>query len=276
MSIQAESKTAASGKGLRARYERDGFCVAPQVFPMDVVERAVAGMDAIRRGEYDTGRPPEDSPWKPGDDPNILCKIEMPHAADRGVRELVTHPALGRLIADLTGASKVWVWWVQLLFKPPGGKVGTSVGWHQDKQYWQAWSPDSELLTCWAALSDVTENSGPVRFLRGSHRWGLKNAGDFFHQDIEAQKDVVPVPEGEQWDEVAAIIPPGGCSVHHMLTYHGSGPNMSTLPRRSFAIHLRTDRSRPADNVHELTLEQGRDLIKYIDDPYFNPLIYSR
>jgi ectoine hydroxylase-related dioxygenase (phytanoyl-CoA dioxygenase family) len=125
------------------------------------------------------------------------------------------------------------------------------------------------------ALSDVTEQSGPVRFLRGSHRWGLKNAGDFFHQDIEAQKSSVPVPPGETWDEQAAIIPPGGCSVHHMLTYHGSGPNLSGLPRRSLAIHLRTDRSRVADNVRDLTLEQGRDLVKYVNDPFYNPLIHG-
>ncbi len=260
---------------VRARYEEDGFCVVPRLFEPEVVQRAVEGMDRIRAGEYDTGTPPDESPWKPGDDPNVLCKIENPHVASRGVRELITHPALGRLIAELTGARKVWAWWVQLLYKPSGGKVGTSVGWHQDKQYWHAWSPDSELLTCWVALSDVTEHSGPVRFLRGSHRWGLKNAGDFFHQDIVAQKDAVPVPEGAAWDEVPAIIPPGGCSVHHMFTYHGSGPNLSGLPRRSFAIHLRTDRSRVADNLNALTLEQGHDLVKCVGNDQYNPLIFG-
>lgn len=264
-----------AASGLRARYEEDGFCLVPEVFPQDVVERAVEGMDKIRGGDYDTGTPPDESPWKPGDDPNVLCKIEMPHVASRGVRELITHPALGRLIADLTGASKVWVWWVQLLYKPPGGKVGTSVGWHQDKQYWHAWSPDSELLTCWAAISDVTERSGPVRFLRGSHKWGLVNSGDFFAQDIDAQKSAVPMPPGAVWDEVPAILPPGGCSVHHMYTYHGSGPNLSNLPRRSFAIHLRTDRSRVADNVGDLTLEQGRDLVKYVGNDFYNPCIFG-
>jgi ectoine hydroxylase-related dioxygenase (phytanoyl-CoA dioxygenase family) len=30
----------------------------------------------------------------------------------------------------------------------------------------------------------------------------------------------------------------GEVSVHHVLTFHGSGPNMSDRPRRSLAVHL--------------------------------------
>ncbi len=265
----------ATSVDLRTRYQAEGYCIVPRLIPGDLVQRAADGMDAIRRGEYETSTPPDESPWKPGDDPSVLCKIEMPHVANTAVGEVVSHPELGRLIAGLTGASRVYVWWVQLLYKPPGGKQGTSVGWHQDRQYWQAWSEDSELLTAWVALSDVTEQSGPVRFLRGSHRWGLLNRGDFFAQQLDEQREQIRPPEGEVWDEVAAILPPGGASVHDCLTYHGSGPNLSNVPRRSLAIHLRTENSRPADNVSDLTLEQGCDLIKYIDNPLYNPLIYD-
>ena len=55
---------------VRERYRRDGFYVCPEpVLPGDMVEQAVAGMDAVRAGEYDTGRPPRPSSWNPGDDP---------------------------------------------------------------------------------------------------------------------------------------------------------------------------------------------------------------
>jgi hypothetical protein len=55
--------------------------VQEPVLPQGLVERAVLGMDSIRSGEYDTGRPPQPSAWKPGDDPNKLCKIEQPQFA---------------------------------------------------------------------------------------------------------------------------------------------------------------------------------------------------
>ena len=40
------------------RYQQDGFyiCTDPLI-PLDLVERAVSGMDAVRAGNYDTGFP---------------------------------------------------------------------------------------------------------------------------------------------------------------------------------------------------------------------------
>src|SRR5437870_7169444 len=119
------------------RFEADGFYLRPDpVIPEGLVRRAVAGMDALRRGEYDTGIPPQPSFWNPGDDPGKLCKIEMPQVANRAIMALVSHPALGALAAEVTGARMVQVWWVQLLVKPPAGPEcgsGTNIGWHQDR-----------------------------------------------------------------------------------------------------------------------------------------------
>jgi ectoine hydroxylase-related dioxygenase (phytanoyl-CoA dioxygenase family) len=256
----------------RARYKADGFFIHAQpLIPSDLIQRAIAGMDALRAGEYETGVPPQPSYWNPGDDPRILCKIEMPQVANRAIMELVSHPALGALAAEVTGARRVQVWWVQLLYKPPSGPEGaegTNVGWHQDRHYWQIWEEGSELFTAWVALSDVTAEAGPMRFVRGSHRWGLQHS-DFYGQDHEAQRREIRVPPGETWEEVSAILPPGGVSFHHNLTYHGSSPNQTAQPRRSFAIHLRTERSEPVDGAR-------KGLTQFIDDPAYCPIIYER
>ena len=257
----------------RARYEKDGFLLATEpLLRADLVERASLGMDAIRRGDYDTGRPPCPSPWNPGDDPSVLCKIEQPQFASRAIRELVSHPALGELAAAATGATRVQVWWVQLLFKPPtaagGAQEKTNVGWHQDRAYWGQWEENSELLTAWVALSDVREDCGPMRFVRGSHRWGLLGQGDFFEQDIAGHRARIAVPDAAGWDEVAAVLPPGGVSLHDRFTLHGSGPNHSSAPRRSLAIHLRTQNARPVGDKRE-------GLTAFIDDPSVCPVVYG-
>lgn len=253
----------------RVRYERDGFFLHPEpVIPVALVRGASAGMDALRRGEYETGVPPQPSYWNPGDDPGKLCKIEMPQVANRAIMALLRHPALGALAAEVTGARMVQVWWVQLLLKPPAGPGGsTNIGWHQDRHYWQVWEEGSELFTAWVALSDVTEAAGPMRFVRGSHRWGLQHS-DFYGQDHDAQRGQIHPPEGAQWEEVAAILPPGGVSFHHNLTYHGSGPNRTNTPRRSFALHMRTERSAPVGGAR-----QG--LAQFIDDPAYCPVIFG-
>lgn len=253
----------------RMRYEADGvYLHTDPLFPADLVARASAGMDALTRGEYETGIPPEPSFWNPGDDPNKLIKIEMPQACNQAIHALVSHPALGALAHALTGATMVQVWWVQLLIKAPAqtNGVGAQVGWHQDRQYWSQWEEDSELFTAWVAVSDVPEEAGPVRYVRGSHHWGLVGQGDFFAQDLQNQH--IAVPTGQKWEEITGILPPGGVSFHHQRTVHGSSENRSTFPRRSFAIHLRTERSRPVNNARE-------GLAQWIDDPLRCPVIYG-
>ncbi len=253
----------------REQYERDGFVILNRpLIPSGLLQRAIEGMDAIRRGEYDTGRTPQPSVWNPGDDPNALCKIEMPQMANRAILELVSHPAIGAAAAAATGAHTVQVWWVQLLYKPclpPDVTAKTNVGWHQDRHYWGQWEPGSELLTAWVALSDVTPSSGPMVFVRGSNTWGLQRGSDFFAQtDIRSS---FQSPAGKTWEETPAVLPPGGFSLHHNLTIHGSGPNMAGAPRRGFAIHLRTDKSKPVGDKRE-------GLTAFIDDPSACPVIY--
>lgn len=257
---------------IRDQFDTDGFYInREQRLPADLVDQASDGMMAVRRGEYDTGRAPEHSPWNPGDRDDVLCKIEMPQFASKAIARLISHPLIGTVAAEATAATWVQVWWVQLLYKPPTPQntiVGTNVGWHQDRNYWQSWEPDSELLTAWVALSDVSLEAGPMIFARGSHRWGFLPGSDFFSQDLANLKSMIQVPPGETWEEVPATLPPGGFSLHDDLTWHGSGPNHASSPRLAFAIHLRTQNSRPLNDRRE-------GLTTYIDDLSLCPVIYK-
>jgi ectoine hydroxylase-related dioxygenase (phytanoyl-CoA dioxygenase family) len=254
----------------RVAYLRNGFFIHDEpAIEADLVMRAVTGMDELREGRYDTGRPPCESPWKPGDDPNRLCKIENPQFANRAIYELVSHPSLGRLAAEITGAEEIQVWWVQLLYKPCATTNGRPVvGWHQDRTYWDAWTADSDLFTIWVALSDVGPDSGPMRFVPGSHEWGLQSESDFFRDDLDGQAERISPPRGEVWTEVPAILPAGGFSIHHCETLHASGPNFEPMPRRSLAIHARSEKSRPVGDVRA-------GLTEFIDYEWACPVIYG-
>lgn len=253
-------------------YQQDGFYLHTEpVLSPEAIASTLRGMELVRDGYYETGIPPEDSPWKPGNDPRTLCKIEMAQQSNRAIMAAVTSPALGEMAARITGASMIQAWWLQLLIKPPVAPEGdfkTNVGWHQDSQYWDCWEEGSEVFTAWLALSDVTEEAGCMHFVPGSHTWGLLGQGDFYGQDLEAQSHGIRAPEGNVWKEASGALPPGGVSFHHNLTLHASGPNRSGASRYSLAIHLRTEKSAPKDG-------QRQGLVEFIDDPSRCPMLWG-
>ena len=257
---------------IRERYGDQGFFIFHRpVLDPGLTRRARTGMDMIRRGEYDLDDvEPRKSAWNPGDDPDVLCKIEQPQFLNRAIREVAASPVIGRLAATATGAKMIQTWWIQLLYKPPtpgGETTATRVGWHQDWNYWRpAWEEGSELLTAWVALSDVKEESGPMKFVSGSHRWGYVEGSDFFSQD--GGRRHIQVPAGKQWREAGALMEAGGLSLHDRLVLHGSDRNRGRGPRRSLAIHLRTENSRPVGGKRE-------GLTSYIDNPEVCPVIFG-
>jgi ectoine hydroxylase-related dioxygenase (phytanoyl-CoA dioxygenase family) len=257
---------------IAAAYQRDGFCLAPTVLPSDLIDRTVDGMDAVMRREYETGIEPLDMWWSPNDPPTKIRKIDQAHVSNRAIFEAVTHPEIGRIVAEIMDAKMVQVWCVQLLHKPPGGDAKGAVGWHQDYFYWKNWwTPESNIFTAWLALSDVREECGPMHFVPGSNKWGLLEASDFFGSADEEQRKNIPMPDGAKWTEKSGAMPAGAFSLHHRLTFHGSQPNVSKIPRYSFAIHLRTEKSTPTPAPAGST---GYDYVSYLDNPEICPVIY--
>ena len=66
------------------------------------------------------------------------------------------------------------------------------------------------------------------------------------------------------------MLAPGSVSFHDRLTVHGSGPNLSARPRVSFAVHLRTDRSRLREGVRW----QDAGYLSDFDDPVGSPVCF--
>ncbi len=251
---------------LRDQFTVDGFAVAGErLVDQQTLAAAQAAMIEVRDGVFDTGVPPS---GHPGYDPAKLCKINDAHLASHALHALVSDPAVAQLAAAVTGARRIQVWATQLLIKPPASAAAGHVGWHQDRQYWRYWEQPEGLFTMWMALSDVETDCGPMRFVRGSHRWGFLDQGDFFAGDQQALRNSIDVPENEQWEEASALMAAGGVSFHHCLTFHGSLANTSNRPRCSVAVHLRTEQVEPIAGDESY-------YVSHLDDPAYAPVIYD-
>ncbi|MFB9276216.1 phytanoyl-CoA dioxygenase family protein [Cohnella cellulosilytica] len=227
-----------------AFFERNGYWVAPQLIDEARLERLREHMERVYAGQFATGRAPYSGYWTP-EQGNGLRKTDNSHWADPELRSLAVDPVIGEIGCRLMKAASIRLWHDQLLFKPgnPDRRAGGNVGWHQDYAYWQC-AAEPSLVTAWVAFDDVSLDNGCMQVVPRSHRWGLVNVNDFFEQDMEKQRQGMAIPDGDAFEPVPLVMKAGQVSFHHALTIHGSGPNTTTNPRRSLAVHLMTGDTR--------------------------------
>jgi len=263
----AIASTAASQQAAcRTQYDENGFFVTPAVVPDNVIDAALAGIDEVIAGRYETGRRPYGKQWVPGDDLRRLVKIGQPHYSNRAILDLVTTPAVGEWAAAVSGASFVQAFAIDLFAKTPMKHDAANVGWHQDGPFLRMWR--GPVFSAWIALSDVDETSAPLRYVRGSHRFGELSGVDFDDTDLAATRRQIEARSDLAWVEMPTAVPRGAIAFHHRLTLHASGPNLSTNRRIAIALRLRTEACEPTEpRVHPLVLTT------HLDDPASAPVL---
>jgi len=133
------------------------------------------------------------------------------------------HAGILEIVKGVLGPD-IMLYSVEFLIKEPNTKAVVTM--HQDLTYWGMGEIDG-LTTAWLALSPATRASGCMDFVRGSHKNPILPHEDSFDADnllSRGQEIVVDVDEG---DKTAVELRPGEISLHHGLTIHGSGPNVS-------------------------------------------------
>jgi len=121
-------------------------------------------------------------------------------------------------------------------------RIGSLVPAHQDNAYFNL--VPNHALTFWIALDECTEDNGCLRAIPGSHRGGILphmasgRAGNSYC--------LVKEPDPVEVGEVAILLKPGDCSIHHADTIHRSLANSSAEPRRGLllayqSVHCQVD-----------------------------------
>lgn len=142
--------------------------------------------------------------------------------------------ALAQRIAALLCCARVQLLQDTALVKPP--RSAARVGWHQDHTY-TGYLDTHACVSVRLALTDCSIESGCLRVLDQSHRWGPLGKVRAFRA-AEVTDDSTLLPGG--WEErvVPIELSPGDVSVHHCLTFHGSEENRSDRPRRTLIARM--------------------------------------
>ena len=107
------------------------------------------------------------------------------------------------------------------------------VSFHQDAKY--IGLEPHNWVTAWIAVTDANEENGCMRMWSGSHKEKIKDHKDTYDENnlLTRGQTVQDVPIEKTTPN---ILKAGQLSLHHPMTVHGSGPNLSKNKRIGFAI----------------------------------------
>lgn len=230
-----------------AKFEQDGC-----LLPLTVMDEAEA------RG---LRRQLEAAERLAGDDPRLKTAIKagsnqvLPFVADLCRDPRITDPVASVLGEDLL------LWACSLFVKEPGS--ASFISWHQDVHYWGL--EDASEVTAWLALSPATPESGCMKFVPGSHRTRVPHHDTFAADNMLTRGQEIAV-EVDAADTVEVILRPGQMSLHHGLTFHSSGPNVSADRRIGIALRYVPTSNRQEGDVRTLAmLARGADRFGHFD-----------
>jgi phytanoyl-CoA hydroxylase len=186
--------------------------------------------------------------------PETLKQVQALHDYDRYFAELFLEGRLPALAAGLL-QDNVVATNLQYFNKPPGAGAPTPP--HQDGFYFKL--APCEALTMWLALDPVDEENGCMRYVRGSHRRGMRPHGRT--KTLGFSQGITDFPREEDLtDERSVSVQPGDMIVHHAMTIHRAEANRSTRSRRAlgftyYAASARED-ALGRDSYHEALIEE--------------------
>ena len=234
-------------------FHQDGLILVDRMIDDDTVDVLRDAFERIFNGEFETGTLPDEVNWQLGkSDPELTRQICNAWKADRKIARVILSAEIGKMVADLMDWPGTRVMQDNAIWKPAGAK---SIGYHQDNAY-LSWFEPAEICTVWIALDDVEAENGTMELVRGSHRWShAKPEGDF-HAPENYRAPMIKFAdiEGVKPDIVPVAVSRGCGSIHHGWTWHGSGANTGSSPRRSLVLHAMSSKVEfVRDNFHQGT-----------------------
>lgn len=242
------------------KYHNDGVIVPEYQLPSEKLLKAQTALDQLLI-------------QNPNISPELLVNSHLENsnsvAADERVKgnryflELASSTDIVNIVSQCLGTENVILWGCQIFCKP--ALIGKSVPYHQDGPYWPI--KPLKAVSVWIALDDSNENTGNVKFISGSHKFGMiehiqqidDEACINYIADPTIVKELVSGHINEINNDVnnnhhqttttttttgshggsdkiiSVELKAGEISIHDSLVVHGSGMNKSNQRRAGIA-----------------------------------------
>ena len=275
-------------------YARRGWYLTRKLFTDDEVDQLVEASERFYAGGRDRAlpvRPPRLAYWEPSHGP-VQRHNDYIHYESDDIARILRKPLVGAVAARLAQADEIRVFQSTLIYKPPiAGEPSNVVPWHFDKHYWQS-STSERMLTAFVPFHDCAEEMGTITMVDGSHLWKeigtddttTRHFADRDKGDLERKLADNAEYNNAEVRKIPMIIPKGHLSFHHCRTYHGSGPNRSSRPRRAISFHLQDGENEyrrfglsdgnVVDYNHDVLVRRTADGRPDYADPQYCPVLW--
>lgn len=205
---------------IKQAFDRDGFVYLPGF--LDAAQAAELRARLERYvSEVVPNIPAADKFYENKAETTTLKQLMRMDEHDPYFRELISGGRFLELATLLLGGPVVSRG-VEFFNKPP--QVGMPTPPHQDGYYFMI--EPNEAATFWIAIDEVDAENGCLRYVRGSHRRGIRPHSRT--QTLGFSQGIVDYGKPEDVDnELAFNAHPGDVLVHHSLTIHRADGNKS-------------------------------------------------
>ncbi|MBI3830846.1 MAG: phytanoyl-CoA dioxygenase family protein [Planctomycetes bacterium] len=179
--------------------------------------------------------------------------VRQVYSADRysaPFRTVTRHPGILQPVRALRG-NDVYVWHSKINVKD--AFEGAVWLWHQDYGYWMWDGVEPKLISVMVLLDRATVNNGCLMVVAGSHKWGRQEhyADTVTTSYKQWCLDLPTLKQRVNEEDIRHITgEPGDVLFFDCNLLHGSGHNMSPLPRKTFIIAFNdiANKPRPVEN----------------------------
>ena len=212
-------------------FGEDGFVHMSGFFSPRQIAEVLANIERYIR-EVVPAAPATDVFYEDKARPETLKQLIRLHARDAFFRRLLEEGSLRETAARLLGEA-VRPINQQVFIKPPGGDSRPTPP-HQDGFYFHL--EPCIAATLWLALDDVDAENGCLRYVRGSHRRGVRPHQRTTTLGFSQGVSDFGTPE-DVANEVACTARAGDLVAHHAMTIHRADANRAPdRPRRALGL----------------------------------------
>lgn len=239
----------------RKAFSEEGFVVVRKFLSGPPLRKLTDALDRYYKTVVPT-LPPEFAYYEDAASPNSLRQLNNPHLQDPFFLSLLGAEPWASLAEEILG-EEADCCGMQVHDKPPGFPYPTPP--HQDNSSMALQPPNAAAM--WLAIDQSDEENGCLRYVRGSHRTGLRP--HITAPVVGFCRRIEPYLATDRSDEVPIYLNPGDLVAHHPLTIHRTGINTTDRHRRAFLQLFRGNSCEYDESAlaeYEAAVESNREL----------------